>query len=574
MTEKKVKLLPYGIADYSVVHSPKYIYVDKTKYIELLEERYLYTFIVRPRRFGKTLFAGMLKSYYDIAAADEFEENFSGTYIGSHKTPLASSLRILYLNFSGVAGDNVAEIIYSKIESGIDLFLYKYPDEECSKILKNKYSSPASLLNTFLNAASIKYGKTLYVVIDEYDQFASEILLHMVENAKKQRASIGIMKDIYATLKKATEIDGSVARIFITGVTRFSLDSMSSGFNVARDLTNDSRFAAMFGFTEDEVRDMLPQAVDLDRYGKSAEEVLERMRTLYDGYVFAPKSKVRVFNPSMCFHYLGRIARHNDEPGELLDPAFSQDLSKIHGVLSLGDKEDAESIVGRLVSCNKLPLLSRLSKPVNIDNDTIRLQAEDMLLLLLNLGYLTSTDDGGYLTVPNAVLRRKFFKYYIKYIRRLKMVSLPYEEKRKAVSQLKEGNPSPFIESLSARLEKLNRRNDFLRMCEKDLCAVLSASTADLLEFRPFPGAKVPGKEKDCAELLLEPAEPGGAAYLFAFRFLAQKQGTPAEVAAKLAEAEAQLEAHRSGKAAALLPNLKCAACVFAGLKLAGYSLS
>ncbi|MDO4839513.1 MAG: AAA family ATPase, partial [Desulfovibrionaceae bacterium] len=111
MSEKSLKLIPYGISDYTVVRSGNYIYIDKTKYIEFLESKFLYTFIVRPRRFGKTLFTGMLKKYYDIAACNEFEKNFSGTYIGANKTPLANSFRVLHLNFSGLASDNIADSI-------------------------------------------------------------------------------------------------------------------------------------------------------------------------------------------------------------------------------------------------------------------------------------------------------------------------------------------------------------------------------------------------------------------------------------------------------------------------------
>ena len=87
MTQPKLKFNPYGIAQFADLQKDGYVYVDKTRYIELLEQSAIrYPLIVRPRRFGKTLFTMMLQAYYDKAAAGDFERNFSGTYIADHKT--------------------------------------------------------------------------------------------------------------------------------------------------------------------------------------------------------------------------------------------------------------------------------------------------------------------------------------------------------------------------------------------------------------------------------------------------------------------------------------------------------
>ena len=446
MSEKTLKLIPYGISDYTIVHSEKYIYVDKTRYIELLESDFLYTFIVRPRRFGKTLFTGMLKKYYDMASGSEFEKNFSGTYIGKNKTPLANTFRVLHLNFSGLASANIAESINESLKASFGLFLNNYPDDNCEEILKKEYADPSVLLNAFLKSVYNKYGKTLYVIIDEYDQFANEILSRDLENFKKLTGSGGILKNFYAKLKEATEIDGSVARIFITGVTKISLDSMTSGFNIASDITNDPQFAAIFGFTEDEVRQIIPQAVDLHSYGESAETILDRMKDLYDGYMFSQESGIHVFNSSMSLYYLFSIARTNSEPKSLLDPSFSQDMSKIHGILSLGDKDAAERLVEKLISCNSVLLTSQILSCININSNSNSLPIEEILLVLFYFGYLTFSSSEDYLSIPNIVLRKQFFEYYIRYMRGLKFVHLAMNDK-KVISQLKNGDLRPFIDS-------------------------------------------------------------------------------------------------------------------------------
>ncbi len=573
MSEKSLKLIPYGISDYTVVRSGNYIYIDKTKYIEFLESKFLYTFIVRPRRFGKTLFTGMLKKYYDIAAGNEFEKNFSGTYIGENKTPLANSFRVLHLNFSGLASDNIADSINESLKSSFELFLNNYPDDNCEKILEKDYTDPSILLNKFLKAIYKKYGKTLYVIIDEYDQFANEILSQDFERFKKITSSGGILKNFYAKLKEATETDGAVARIFITGVTKISLDSMTSGFNIASDITNDPQFAAIFGFTEDEVRQIIPQAVDLRNYGESAETVLERMKNLYDGYMFSQESGIHVFNSSMSLYYLFSITRTDSEPKNLLDPSFSQDISKIHGILSLGDKTEVERIIDKLISCNSILLTTQIPYCININSSNDTLQTEDILLIMINFGYLTISNSDDYLSIPNIVIYKQFFEYYIKYIRGLKFVNLTLKDKN-AIIQLKNGDPRPFIETVCNRLDEVCGINHFLHMRENDICSILGASAIDLPEYRPFLGAEVTGVEKGYADLVLKPVQPDGISYLFEFKFLAKKNGTDACVAAKLAEAQCQLGKYRTGKNMEALPNLKCVACVFVGLKLAGYSIS
>ena len=87
-----MKKIPYGISSFETIKTENYYFVDKTKYIEQIENlggRYL--FFLRPRRFGKSLFISMLEHYYDINGADQFEKLFGDTYIGQNPTPLRNS---------------------------------------------------------------------------------------------------------------------------------------------------------------------------------------------------------------------------------------------------------------------------------------------------------------------------------------------------------------------------------------------------------------------------------------------------------------------------------------------------
>ena len=90
--------LPYGISNYEELIEDGYYYIDKTEYIEkienLAEKRIMF---LRPRKFGKTLFTSTLENYYDVAKANKFERLFRGTYIGQHPTKLKNKYYILKL---------------------------------------------------------------------------------------------------------------------------------------------------------------------------------------------------------------------------------------------------------------------------------------------------------------------------------------------------------------------------------------------------------------------------------------------------------------------------------------------
>ncbi|MDR1675378.1 MAG: AAA family ATPase, partial [Tannerella sp.] len=97
------KRLPYGASNFESVRTENYVYIDKTRFIELLEnENNRNLFFTRPRKFGKSLFFSMLSHYYDVRQADKFEQLFGDLYIGKHPTPRHNSYMVLNLDFSGL----------------------------------------------------------------------------------------------------------------------------------------------------------------------------------------------------------------------------------------------------------------------------------------------------------------------------------------------------------------------------------------------------------------------------------------------------------------------------------------
>lgn len=267
MTQNALKMAPYGEANFSILRANNLAYVDKTEFIAELESfANRFPFIVRPRRFGKTLFTQTLQAYYDIAAAKDFERNFAGTYIGEHKTPLANTFRVIHFDFSGISPQNFESDFADQVLSGFFDFCLRYPFKSGESLLREKFDSAHRLLTAFVREYEATFREPIYLIIDEYDQGANEVLASSLKSFQALTKSGGALKTFYERLKQiATK--GTIGRIFITGVTTIQLDSMTSGFSLAKNFTTNARFTTMFGFTERELRNWIPQLVDLKRYG-------------------------------------------------------------------------------------------------------------------------------------------------------------------------------------------------------------------------------------------------------------------------------------------------------------------
>lgn len=140
--------IPYGESNFKTVITQGYQYVDKTFHIAQLEDSGKYLFLLRPRRFGKSLFISALEHYYDQNQADDFETLFGDLYIGKHPTPLKNSYQVLIMDFSGIDTHHGEAEIYrrfnEKIETSIHDFLsrYHYPASTLADVSRRE--SPAS----------------------------------------------------------------------------------------------------------------------------------------------------------------------------------------------------------------------------------------------------------------------------------------------------------------------------------------------------------------------------------------------------------------------------------------------
>ena len=392
--------MPYGISNFEELITENYYYVDKTMYIEKLEnlpeKRIMF---LHPRKFGKTLFTSVLENYYDKEKADKFETLYGKTYIGKNPTKLKNSYCILRFNFSGINTENEESTMIGfkeKVSISIDGFAKKYGID----FFVNQEQTTEGIMRSLIEAFKLqKPEDKIYVIIDEYDHFANELLGFYPEHFRNLVSKNGRVRKWYEILKEGTET--VVDRIFITGVAPITLDSLTSGFNIGTDITQDVRFNEMMGFTKNELIEILNSQ---DILKEEQEQILPIMKENYDGYKFCLEAKNQIYNSNMCLYFLNRYIEFGKIPTKLIDVNIASDYSKIGKMLDLCKGENRLEILRKTVQ----------GEPINNNivekfNPTIEFNETDMISMLYYLGYLTiSGEDLGMpeLTIPNKVMKQ------------------------------------------------------------------------------------------------------------------------------------------------------------------------
>lgn len=568
-TGKKLAGIPYGIASFDEFRAENLAYADKTQAIEVLESRGKFPLLVRPRRFGKTLLVSMLQAYYDKAAQDKFEVNFSDTYIEQHPTPLKGKFYVLRLEFAGIDSDDIVKRFTDKVLTGMSDFFYRYPMEGSKEFLNATYISPSELLQAFRRLVQPNIGKSLYLIIDEYDQFANDILSSDPKKFKQITSREGFLRNFYTNIKDATS--NFIARTFITGVTTISLDSLSSGFNIAKNYSTEPELAATYGFTESELRDLIAETVDLKAYGQTLDQVFVRMKDYYNGYRFSPRSDVTVFNAAMCWYYLDHIRHNKDEPDNMLDPSVASDLDKIHGILSCGDEAVRRRIVEDALAGRPIAF-PVLADSLNI-NQRNNFNEPELLSTLFYLGYLTyAPGQTKQLVCPNKAIREQFFGYYFKKLNHLRDVTFTGGEIKEEAMALNKGNMEPFVRAAAARLTRNVGLHALTHLNETALQFYLLAAAGATSDFKVT--AEEEARGKGYADLVFRPTEASGSdfMYLLELKYLPKgKEPKAADLSKLMSEAEEQLNRYASAPDFVTEKTVKKVAVLFVGTEVAAF---
>jgi hypothetical protein len=333
MESKSFKRLPSGNSDFRDITLHDYAYVDKTRFIKELEnESNRNQFFIRPRKFGKSLFLRTLNCYYNINCKDEFELMFGNLYIGKNPTPERNRYVILEFDFSGINTNSRDGFVVSfsrKVQGSVRKFFDDYdnimPDAAHLVQQIDEKDPGIDALDTAFDAIS-KYGLQAYLIIDEYDHFANDLIaMGTLEGEDFYKAMItanGLVRDFYEKIKAGTK-SSVVYRTFITGISPVMLDDLTSGYNIAKILTLNSEYNEMMGFTQAEVDRLMtetgvdPVLIDVD------------MKAYYNGYLFHPDGENRVYNPAMIMYFFEQILRLRRPPENIIDYNLRTDYGRL-----------------------------------------------------------------------------------------------------------------------------------------------------------------------------------------------------------------------------------------------------
>ena len=404
--DRKVKTIPYGVSDFADMRRRNGYYVDNTWGIPLLEQL-PYQLFLRPRRFGKSLLLSILHYYYDINTASRFDELFEGTWIHEHPTEDRGRFLVMHFDFSAVEGENL-EDIQNRFEryrkNVLDGFVRNYktylPEGTTELVTGKEWFSDG--LDVLMDKLSYS-DKKIFILVDEYDNFSNRLLAQAGDEAyQKLCHGDGFFKSFFALLKAENRV---VTNIFLTGVSPMTLDDVTSGFNIAENISQDSTLVTLCGFTRDDIRNALDYYADAGRFNLDKEKAFKLVTEWYDNYRFSINNDAHVCNPILLLGFLRKCMVEGVFPSSMIEENLRTDYHKLQHIVTTNGKLNG-----------KFHALETLVADGSVATDFVRsFQAvalkkpESFLSLLFYYGMVTI---GGrsrgkvILTIPNQLMNR------------------------------------------------------------------------------------------------------------------------------------------------------------------------
>ena len=459
------KRIPYGMQNFEDVILEDCYYVDKTPFIEDIEDSNKYFFYIRPRRFGKSLTLSMLEHYYDINKKDKFESLFGGLYIGENPTPEHNTYLIIHLNFAEVdAGiDNYKKGMDGHCSIKFNSFcnVYSHLLPTGTKEEMNKRDGAIEQL-AYLCQVCAEVNQKIYLFIDEYDNFTNTILANEehLERYRNQTHGEGYLRRFFNTIKGAA--GSALGRVFVTGVSPVTMDDLTSGFNIGTNYSLTPQFNEMTGFTEEEVREMLGYYSSVLPFNHTVDELITVMKPWYDNYCFAEKcyGETTMYNSVMVLYFLDNYIRSNyNIPKNMVESNVRTDYSKLR-MLIRHDKEFAHdaSVIQQLVT--KGYVTGKLVE--NFPADQIN-NPDNFVSLLFYFGMVTI--DGEYdgatkFIIPNEVVRDQMYTYLLDTYKENDLIYDTYNKTQLESKLAYHGDYKAYFEFIADSLKRYSSQRD------------------------------------------------------------------------------------------------------------------
>jgi hypothetical protein len=561
--------IPYGESNFSKVIGDGYFYQDRTAFIRDLETSPTFLFYLRPRRFGKSLFVSTLEYYYALEHQAEFKDLFGELAIGKEPTPLANTFMVLKFEFTGIQTNtptNTMEGFLGSVRDSVEVFLNQYdhvfPPAIHEAIVSQKQP------NLVMKALFKHYKKLnknqnlpkIYLLIDEYDHFTNELISFNFDFFAKSVTENGFVRKFYETIKAATW-DKIVDRLFITGVSPVTLDSMTSGFNIGTNLSLHPHFHSMMGFEEPEVQGIL-KGIGVKKTDLTT--VLNDLRAWYDGYLFHIDAKTHVYNPDMVLYFSVYYQSTKKYPDDLLDPNIATDYTKIRNIFKIQENEDQHLNTLRLLT-DTGEISAVLTKEFSLVKN---FEQDDLVSLLFYMGFLTiqAKELGGLIfSFPNYVIEKLYADYFISIVKQKAGLPIDNSKLNAAIRELALwGTPQSLYTIVSEVVKVLSNRDakDFNEMSLKAIFVSLLHQQQFYYVHSEFE------TERQYVDVFLETVTGNPVKYETAFELKYVKKSETINVETELDKAEKQLMNYMVTKKFNQRPNLKAFVVLVHGTEL------
>ena len=551
--------MPYGISNFEELITENYYYVDKTMYIEKLEKnsKIIYT---RPRRFGKSMLTSMLAYYYSINEAENFEKIFKGLYVYDHPTPYKNKYYVLQFNFSGIeTGSEVSieemhrqfsELIYSGVMNCITRYKFQFEIE--------KNNNAAGILREFLMKFNqLEKENKIYIMIDEYDHFTNGILKGDAKKFLTVLGASGFVRSFYEVIKENLEsLNPPIERFFATGVAPVTLDSLTSGFNIATKITNNPIFTSMCGLTEEEVKYAIKESGV-----PNPEETFEKMQKNYDGYIFNKFDQTHLFNTTLVMYYLNSLQMIGMPPENLVDSNLAATGSKIENIASLINKDANYKVLDELLMDGEID--GNIVDSFELEN---HFDKNDFLSMLFYNGYITIKSVGvrSKLKIPNYVTEILYASYFLKLVDRHDKYRIDTSEIEEGMQELAEDGK---IEKITSKVQEflyhcsVRDRENFNEMNLKHVFSMILAFTTQYVVYAEYPAGQ------GFVDMYIAKAANSLATYeaVVELKYLNKEKARRFNFKKSIKEAREQLERYLEDKRMKEKENLKKFVIVFEG---------
>ncbi|MEE4356802.1 MAG: ATP-binding protein [Desulfococcaceae bacterium] len=296
--KNRLRKLPIDHSSFEIIREEDMLYVDKTFYIHEMLEEGRYFFMARPRRFGKSLMVSALKCFFGNR-----KELFDGLWIAENGDWEWAEYPVISFDFNEI-GHDTAESFGTDLERNLLLTAQQYDLSLAEPSLKGKFRELVLALRE-------KTGKPAVILIDEYDKPIIDHLGKGTEGMETAKANRDILKYFLGTMKGGDTVP-HIRFVFITGVSKFSRVSIFSDLNNLIDISMNRKYAAMLGYTQEEVENCFPEYIRelAEESGLSQSHTLAELRRYYDGYRFS-KKKICVYNPFSVLRAFSNLELNN-----------------------------------------------------------------------------------------------------------------------------------------------------------------------------------------------------------------------------------------------------------------------